>query len=236
MEQWKEDDFHVLSKKLSEKQFFDYFSLKAAEIGFEFCSFGIALPLPVNNPKFIVHNNFPAKWWESYQIKNYLSIDPTVRHGLFSLAPILWNEKTFTAEPAMWEDAQLHGIKYGWAQAAWDARGTKGMISLSRSAQDVDEAELDMSISRMQHLAQMLLVGMTDLILPKEFPESQSRLTLREKEVMRWTADGKTSYEIGLILIISASTVNFHINNVIEKLNAVNKIQAVMKAALLGLL
>jgi DNA-binding CsgD family transcriptional regulator len=53
---------------------------------------------------------------------------------------------------------------------------------------------------------------------------------------MRWTADGKTSYEIGLILIISASTVNFHINNVIEKLNAVNKIQAVMKAALLGLL
>ncbi|EGF33678.1 hypothetical protein IMCC9480_3149 [Oxalobacteraceae bacterium IMCC9480] len=37
-------------------------------------------------------------------------------------------------------------------------------------------------------------------------------------------------------MIISVSTVNFHINNAIEKLNAVNKIQAVVKAAMLGLL
>ncbi len=236
MEKWKEDDFHALSKKLSEQEFFDYFSVRSAEIGFEYCSFGMALPLPVNNPKFIVHNNYPEKWWQIYQSKNYLSVDPTVRHGLSSVAPILWNEKTFVAAPEMWEDARAHGLKYGWAQPARDMRGTIGMISLSRSVEDVDADELERHLARMQHISQILLLGMTDLILPKEFPESLARLTLREKEVMRWTADGKTSYEIGRILIISVSTVNFHINNAVEKLNAINKIQAVVKAALLGLL
>ncbi|MBC7488688.1 MAG: autoinducer binding domain-containing protein [Glaciimonas sp.] len=236
MEKWKEDDFHTLSKKLSEQEFFDYFSARATEIGFEYCSFGMALPLPLNNPKFIVHNNYPEKWWLIYQSKNYLSVDPTVRHGLSSVAPILWNEKTFVAAPEMWEDAREHGLNYGWAQPARDTRGTIGMVSLSRSVEDVDADELDRHLARMQHISQLLLLGMTDLILPKEFPESLAHLTLREREVMRWTADGKTSYEIGRILIISVSTVNFHINNAIEKLNAVNKIQAVVKAAMLGLL
>ncbi|MFT5590346.1 MAG: LuxR family quorum-sensing system transcriptional regulator SolR [Bradyrhizobium sp.] len=196
----------------------------------------MVLPLPINNPKFIVHNNYPEQWWQIYQRKNYLAIDPTVRHGLSSVAPILWNEKTFNAAPEMWEEAREHGLQYGWSQPARDMRGTIGMISFARSVEQVGAEELGRYLVRMQHIAQLLLLGMTDLVLPKEFPESLAQLTLREKEVMRWTADGKTSYEIGRILIISVSTANFHINNVIKKLNAVNKTQAVVKAALLGLL
>jgi LuxR family quorum-sensing system transcriptional regulator SolR len=102
--------------------------------------------------------------------------------------------------------------------------------------EEVDAAELDRYQARMQHIAQLLLLGMTGLILPKALPESTAQLNVREREVMRWTAEGKTSYEIGRILIISTGTVNYHINNAVRKLNAVNKIQAVVKAALLGLL
>jgi len=59
---------------------------------------------------------------------------------------------------------------------------------------------------------------------------------LREKEVLRWTAEGKTAYEIGQILQVSERTVNFHINNVVNKLGASNKTQAAVKAATLGML
>ncbi|MBC7488696.1 MAG: autoinducer binding domain-containing protein [Glaciimonas sp.] len=236
MEKWKEDDFQALSKKLSEQEFFDYFSVKSAEIGFEFCSFGMLLPLPLNNQKFIIHNNYPARWWQTYQDKNYLSVDPTVRHALSSVEPILRNEKTYAAVPEIREEAREHGMIYGWAQPARDIRGTIGMVSLIRSVEEVDAAELDRYQARMQHIAQLLLLGMTGLILPKALPESTAQLNVREREVMRWTAEGKTSYEIGRILIISTGTVNYHINNAVRKLNAVNKIQAVVKAALLGLL
>ncbi len=32
----------------------------------------------------------------------------------------------------------------------------------------------------------------------------------REKEILKWTAEGKTSAEIAMILSISENTVNFH--------------------------
>ncbi len=45
------------------------------------------------------------------------------------------------------------------------------------------------------------------------------RLTLREKEILLWTAEGKTSWEISLILNIAERTVTFHVQNSIQKLN-----------------
>jgi LuxR family transcriptional regulator len=61
-------------------------------------------------------------------------------------------------------------------------------------------------------------------------------LTEREVSVLKWTAAGKTSAEIGIILGISTRTVNFHITTALTKLDAVNKTQAVVKAVMLGLL
>lgn len=40
----------------------------------------------------------------------------------------------------------------------------------------------------------------------------------REKEILKWTAEGKTSAEIAMILSISENTVNFHQKNMQKKL------------------
>jgi DNA-binding CsgD family transcriptional regulator len=61
-------------------------------------------------------------------------------------------------------------------------------------------------------------------------------LTPREAEVLRWTGEGKTSTEIGKILHIAERTVNFHVNKMLLKLNATNKVHAVAKAISAGLL
>ncbi|CDL45784.1 N-3-oxohexanoyl-L-homoserine lactone quorum-sensing transcriptional activator @ N-3-oxooctanoyl-L-homoserine lactone quorum-sensing transcriptional activator [Escherichia coli ISC41] len=47
----------------------------------------------------------------------------------------------------------------------------------------------------------------------------------REKEILKWTAEGKTSAEIAMILSISENTVNFHQKNMQKKINAPNKTQ-----------
>ena len=59
---------------------------------------------------------------------------------------------------------------------------------------------------------------------------------MREREVMRWTAAGKTAYEVGRILGITTRTVNFHVASVLEKLNVPNKTQAAVKATVLDLM
>ncbi|MER8855950.1 helix-turn-helix transcriptional regulator [Mesorhizobium australicum] len=61
-------------------------------------------------------------------------------------------------------------------------------------------------------------------------------LSLREKECILWVAKGKTSWEIGMILGISLNTVNFHIKNVMRKLDAPSRTVAAIKAVNCGII
>jgi DNA-binding CsgD family transcriptional regulator len=65
---------------------------------------------------------------------------------------------------------------------------------------------------------------------------SDCRLSKREVECLRWAAIGKTDKEISLILSLSHATVRYHVQRAGEKLNAVNRSQAVFKAGQLGYL
>ncbi|NWJ26829.1 LuxR family transcriptional regulator [Rhizobium sp. RM] len=66
--------------------------------------------------------------------------------------------------------------------------------------------------------------------------KSPSPLTKRELDVVRWTAQGKTSVEIAEILSISEHTVNAYMNNAMRKLDCVNRTQLVAKTIRLKLI
>lgn len=51
-------------------------------------------------------------------------------------------------------------------------------------------------------------------------------LTLREREVLRWLALGKSNAEIGAILRISAATVGKHLEHIYPKLGVENRTAA----------
>ena len=61
-------------------------------------------------------------------------------------------------------------------------------------------------------------------------------ITKRESEVLQWLHMGKTNWEISTILGISPLTVKNHVQNVIRKLSVLNRSQAAVKAAKLGLI
>jgi DNA-binding CsgD family transcriptional regulator len=65
---------------------------------------------------------------------------------------------------------------------------------------------------------------------------SDVRMSKREVECLRWAAVGKTDSEIARIRGRSCATIRFHIHNAAMKLNAVNRSQAIFKAAQLGYL
>lgn len=56
-------------------------------------------------------------------------------------------------------------------------------------------------------------------------------LSHREIEVLDWLKRGKTSWDIARILSISERTVNYHVYNIIEKLDVTNRLQAVSEAS-----
>jgi len=65
----------------------------------------------------------------------------------------------------------------------------------------------------------------------------EGKLSKREAECLSWIANGKTSSEVSQILGISPRTVNFHVNNSMEKLDAMNRTHLIalfVKSYLIG--
>ncbi|MFY8105338.1 MAG: response regulator transcription factor [Elstera sp.] len=63
---------------------------------------------------------------------------------------------------------------------------------------------------------------------------SRHELTDREIETLTWVARGKSSSEIADMLGISERTVNFHVENVMRKLDVVSRVQAAVVAVQSG--
>lgn len=110
------------------------------------------------------------------------------------------------------------------------------MLTLARSDDALSAGEMQDKGFKMAWLAQVAHLGMSQCLTARLMPEIKVTLTSREVEVLRWTAEGKTSNEVSEILSISERTVNFHINNAGAKLNATNKTAAAIRAAMLGML
>ncbi|MNP84660.1 Transcriptional activator protein LasR [compost metagenome] len=61
-------------------------------------------------------------------------------------------------------------------------------------------------------------------------------LTAREKEVLQWSAAGKSSWEIGRIFNCTEAGVNYHFANIRRKFGVSSRGLAVVKALELGLI
>lgn len=60
-------------------------------------------------------------------------------------------------------------------------------------------------------------------------------LTKREIEVLSLVLEGKSSREVAAALVCSKRTVDFHLARIYEKLQVSNRVQAMRRAAVLGL-
>ncbi|PTB20180.1 LuxR family transcriptional regulator [Trinickia symbiotica] len=231
---WNES-YEQLREAKDERQLFERIAGFARKLGFEYCCYGIRVPLPVSNPAVAIFDTYPAGWMKHYQDSHFIEVDPTVREGMNSTGLILWPEATSNA-PRLWTDARDFGLRVGVAHSSWAAHGVYGLLTMARSAEPLRAPEIDLLTLRANWLANLSHALMSEFLVPKLAPEALVELTPRESEVLRWTGEGKTACEIGQILNISERTVNFHVNNVLLKLNATNKVQAVVKAIAIGLI
>ena len=62
------------------------------------------------------------------------------------------------------------------------------------------------------------------------------QLTDREIEVLKLILEGKSSKEVAAILCCSKRTVDFHLARVYQKLAVSNRVQAMRRVAMLGLI
>ncbi|MEM4990733.1 LuxR family transcriptional regulator [Collimonas sp. H4R21] len=233
---WQEQKIQSILNAESVSALFSTLSEITKHLGFDYCAYDMRLPWPLAQPKGIALNNYPVDWQQRYAQQEYVKIDPTVTHGKRSTLPLVWSHRDSIVNASFWEDARLHGLHAGWAQSRYDARGISGLLNLSRTDDSVSSEKLRETAWKLSWLIDVVHEGLSRLLIRKHLPEALNDLTAREIEVLRWTADGKTSGEIGNIMGISDRTVNFHISNTLKKFNTTNKTAAAAKAVMFGLL
>jgi DNA-binding CsgD family transcriptional regulator len=211
----------------------------AQQTGFQHFAYALTINAPSLKPQQYIINGYPQQWLERYVTHGYFKVDPLVRHAENSTLPAIWSDTTFHngASAEFWEEARAVGLRAGLSFAVHEQPGVTGIFSLARDqALDMQGIELAALVGRAQMFACLVHHAVVRIDLPKLLPAQGVSLTARERECLKWAADGKTSWEIGQILSIAERTVVFHVNNVIQKLEAANKTQAIVRAVALKLL
>ena len=85
-------------------------------------------------------------------------------------------------------------------------------------------------------LALCLLPSLFIKISHAYFDKTLPTLTKREKEVLSWVKEGKSTWDTGKLLAISEPTITFHLKNIYKKLEVANRPHAVAKAISYGLI
>lgn len=235
MNDWTQDVLGQLSEASEPSQVLEQIRVAAGHLGFEQCAYGLRIFVPFTRPKTLMLSTYDERWNRRYLDAGYLQIDPTVAHGVRSRAPVIWSDEVFRGAPQMWDEARSFGLRIGWAQSVFEADARVGMLSLARSCEPLTAAEMRAKDPLLQWLVSTAHRALSPYL--GESPlDGLEPLTSRQVEVLRWTADGKTSEEIAEILGVSKPTVNYHIRNAIAKLRANNKNSAVARSSRLGVL
>lgn len=236
MKIWTEKLLQTVEHAESPQELFSRIAETATVLGFDRCAYGMYMPLPVTRPKVVIFNNYSSAWKCRYEEAGYLQIDPTVTHAKKTQLPLVWSDQVFQDTPEFWDEAQAEDLRVGWAKSSQDASFAVSMLTLARATEPLTTSELNTKELQMRWLVDIAHVAFTRLLTPKLSMLPSSPLTLRETEILKWSADGKTAGEISQILTISVDTVKFHTKNAVAKLGAANKTAAVARAAILGLL
>jgi LuxR family quorum-sensing system transcriptional regulator CciR len=181
---------------------------------------------------------YPAAWGTRYFERKYYRIDPTLIHAPSFARPYLWRDLEDLCdlddhERSFFREASDFGLQNGVSVPIHRPRGRVAVVSFASDATDVRP---EREARYLGALAAHFDTVFTALARGPDSSPAPVQLTPRELECLRWSARGKTSWDIGVILGISESTAAFHLANAMKKLGAASRTVAVVKALRLHLI
>ncbi|MER8413017.1 LuxR family transcriptional regulator [Mesorhizobium sp. M1342] len=180
---------------------------------------------------------YPEEWQKRYFKMGFDRIDPIIKKSRKRAAAFRWSDvyndaNTTEDERRFLEEASRFGLGSSLTVPLHGPDGNLSVMTFSRSC------EYDFLNSTITYLslAALHFHTRTTWYKPADLIDSSSCLSLREKDCILWTARGKSSWEIGVILGISKDTVNFHIKNAMRKFDVNSRTAAATKALKLGII
>ncbi len=187
-----------------------------------------------------VNVDFPSGWCSLYLAKGFDKIDPIVLESANNGHGIqYWTDtyKKYDAKTAraFISSAQDFRLKEGYSHGVRTPSGNKRTLFNFAGGSVSKHPRTELILKHIvPHLDQAF--GRIVNVGKEKTNGIQAPLSSREREVLKWAKDGKNIWETSVILSISTNTVKFHLKNITEKLDVVNRTQAVAVALQTGLI
>ncbi|AMP15469.1 response regulator transcription factor [Collimonas pratensis] len=159
---------------------------------------------------------------------------PILRRWLMTREPQLFDgDVPWPDIPQHWfEQFQRHGMKNVAAHAVYD---TERCIGTYHSFHRIPGVLGETHISMLRQLApimhEVLCRVIENLNNANAFEVLLSSLSIREREVLRWVAQGKTNREISQAIFLSEMTVKHHLMSIFNKLRMESRAQLIHRLA-----
>ncbi|MER9977823.1 LuxR family transcriptional regulator [Mesorhizobium sp. M0085] len=180
---------------------------------------------------------YPDEWKERYLKMGYDRIDPLIKKSRRRVGAVRWSEvyrdaSTTENERRVLDEAATFGLRSG---ITVPLHGPAGSFTIMSFAQPLEREFRNTTMTYLQLAALHFHLRVTKFANSSALKQAHG-LSAREKECVLWAARGKSSWEIGIIVGISINTVNFHLKNVMRKLDAPSRTVAAIKAVDLGII
>jgi LuxR family quorum sensing-dependent transcriptional regulator len=175
----------------------------------------------------VLLNVWPQGWFEQYRQSNFNAHDPVAASLRVRTETFRWADVPVPDDPlaksVMTISLNDYRLRQGFCVPIYGVSGYQAGISFAGfEVEDTPEANAAMRL--------MGLYAFNRLATIKSTCKEQGVLTEREREVLSWTAAGKTAWDTGGILNIAEDTVNKHVASAMRKLNVCSRAQAVAES------
>ena len=179
---------------------------------------------------------YPEQWTSHYLRSRYERIDPVITQALQSPEPFQWGvdlPSPFSSpnQQRLLDEASQFGIRTGFTVPIHDGRGSIAALTFAANQREASFEHCINSHARVLQLMAIYFHAHVRRKLSDENRIGEILLSPREFECLKWAAQGKSSWEIGLILGISRHTVTSYLDSAKEKLGVRTIVQAATRLA-----
>ncbi|TPK80986.1 LuxR family transcriptional regulator [Mesorhizobium sp. B2-4-13] len=190
---------------------------------------GLPVPHDADWQREILGDGWPPEWYFRYVSEEHFLHDPCVAQCRHSPQPFLWGDlpaaRLFKRARLVMDEAAEFGMKQGICVPVHVPLSGPGVVTAASDRIEFPPSAMPfietLCVHTFRSLSALETAGGGDQPTP---------LTARERELLEWSAQGKSTEDIACILGVTRNTVESHQRNIRGKLDAINVSHAIVKA------